>query len=336
MIQEVDIRVPPNELHLSEVHNAQLAKKLNIDSSRIRAQRLIRRSLDARRKKQVFILRFRVWIDQEAAADKLPALHYNAVDAAQKVLVIGAGPAGLFAALRLIEHGLCPIVVERGKCVRNRRRDIAQIAKSSAVNPNSNYCFGEGGAGTFSDGKLYTRSKKRGSVERILHILAAHGAPEDILVDAHPHIGTNKLPAVVERISETITGCGGKMLFDEQLCSLNIQEGRISGAVFASGLKIDAKALVLATGHSARDVFYMLLRQGVRIESKAFALGVRMEHPQAHIDLLQYGTSLRHENLPPASYELRTQVDKRGCIFILHVSGRNNMPCCNGYKRSCC
>src|SRR5690606_13995439 len=237
------------------------------------------------------------------------------------ILIIGCGPAGMFAALRCIELGLKPIIVERGKDVQSRRRDLKAINRDHTVNPESNYCFGEGGAGTYSDGKLYTRSKKRGSVDRILNYLVAFGAPQDILIDAHPHIGTNKLPKLIEAVRQYIIDCGGEVRFDTRLTDLRIADNAISKIETNSNEWHDCKALILATGHSARDIFYMLYGRNVLIEAKPFALGVRVEHPQHIIDSIQYKCETRGEFLPPASYSLVHQVENKGVYSFCMCPG---------------
>ena len=243
---------------------------------------------------------------------------------------MGAGPAGLFAALQCIELGLKPIIIERGKAVKDRRRDLANINKQGLVNPESNYCFGEGGAGTYSDGKLYTRSTKRGDVNGVLKTFVAHGATEDILVDARPHIGTNKLPQIIEAIRETILNAGGEIHFDSKVTSLLVSSGEIKGVQLATGEKLQANAVILATGHSARDVFEMLHRQNILIEAKPFALGVRIEHPQEIIDRAQYHcppNEDRGPDLPPSYYNLVEQVDGRGVFSFCMCPGGIIAPC---------
>lgn len=274
--------------------------------------RPLKRSIDARSKK------IKVNVKAAAYYKELPPpiisyqKDYTSVHNRPPVIIVGAGPAGLFAGLRCIELGLKPIILERGKDVRNRRRDLAAINKEHIVNPESNYCFGEGGAGTFSDGKLYTRSKKRGDVRRILEILVAHGASEDILVDAHPHIGTNKLPKILTAVRESILQAGGEVVFNTRVEDYIIQNNEMKGVVDAAGNKFEGLGVILATGHSARDVFTTLHRKGVRLESKPFALGVRIEHPQALIDKIQYNLFDRGEFLPASSYALVSQVPFRG------------------------
>ena len=238
---------------------------------------------------------------------------------------MGAGPAGLFAALELISLGLKPIVIERGKDVQGRRRDLKAITIHHKVNPDSNYCFGEGGAGTYSDGKLYTRSKKRGDVQRVMDLLVAFGASPDILVDAHPHIGTNKLPKIIEQMRETIRQQGGEVRFETRMTEVLVEAGRAVGIRCQTGEELRAEAVLLATGHSARDVFRVLHQQGILIEAKPFALGVRAEHPQAAIDRIQYRCETRGEFLPPAPYSLVKQVDI-SCIMT-HMLVFQIFPC---------
>src|SRR5690554_5573688 len=249
---------------------------------------IIKRSIDARRKPVVYQLRCLIIPKGQNTEDESIEIKTTNVSNGAEVFIAGSGPCGLFAAVELIERGLKPIILERGKDVRSRRRDLATLNREGIVNPESNYCFGEGGAGTYSDGKLYTRSKKRGSVERILNYLVAFGAPHDILIDAHPHIGTNKLPKVNEAIRQYIIDCGGEVRFNTKLTDIKIADNAISKIELNGNEWHDCKALILATGHSARDIFYMLYGRNVLIEPKPFALGVRVEHPQEIIDSIQY------------------------------------------------
>ena len=271
-------------------------------------------------------MQVRVFI-QEPFVPESFTVNYPNIKDAKPVIIIGAGPAGLFAALKCIESGLRPIILERGKDVKQRRRDLANINKQGMVNPESNYCFGEGGAGTYSDGKLYTRSTKRGDVVQVLKTFVAHGASEDILVDARPHIGTNKLPGIITAIRETIQNAGGEVHFDTKVIGLIIEFGKIKGVRTNDGEAWKADAVILATGHSARDIFEMLLRQNILIEAKPFALGVRIEHPQEIIDQAQYHCETRGEHLPPSYYSLVEQVDGRGVFSFCMCPGGIIAPC---------
>jgi hypothetical protein len=274
----------------------------------------------------IYRIQVQVYID-EPYAPEVYTVNYPDVKNAKRVLIIGAGPAGMFAALRCIELGLKPIILERGKDVKQRRRDLANINKKGIVNPESNYCFGEGGAGTYSDGKLYTRSTKRGDVNGVLKTFVAHGATPDILVDARPHIGTNKLPQIISSIKESILNAGGEVIFDTKVISLLTESSKIKGVELGSGDKLYADAIILATGHSARDVFEMLHRQNILIEPKPFALGVRIEHPQDIIDQAQYHCAVRDPNLPPSYYNLVEQVDHRGVFSFCMCPGGIIAPC---------
>ncbi|MBC7387971.1 MAG: FAD-dependent oxidoreductase [Opitutaceae bacterium] len=269
--------------------------------------KILRRSIDARSRDVKVNLSIQFFEENET----VPSLNYSKPNSihkhAQRVLIIGAGPAGLFAALKLLELGHKPILIERGKDVKSRRRDIAAINKDHIVNSDSNYCFGEGGAGTYSDGKLYTRSSKRGDINRILEILVAFGAKDEILIDAHPHIGTNKLPALIQNMREGIIEFGGEVHFEERVTDLDIQFGEIKGVKTLKGNHYQADGVILATGHSARDIYYLLHQKAILIEQKAFALGVRIEHQQQLIDKIQYKCEQRGEWLPAASYSLVSQ-----------------------------
>jgi uncharacterized FAD-dependent dehydrogenase len=329
MVKEIEIVCPPGQHEDQEVLKGLAASSLRISPTKITGLQLLKRSIDARGKKVVYRMQLKVYID-EPYQPEMYTVNYPNVKQAKPVIIIGAGPAGLFAALQCIELGLKPIILERGKEVKERRRDLANINKQGIVNPESNYCFGEGGAGTYSDGKLYTRSTKRGDVAQVLKIFVAHGATANILVDARPHIGTNKLPQIITAIRETILNAGGEVHFDAKVTTLLVQFGRIEGVELASGEKIKAGAVILATGHSARDVFEMLHRQNILIEAKPFALGVRIEHPQEIIDRAQYHCDIRGDDLPASYYSLVEQVDGRGVFSFCMCPGGIIAPCATG------
>jgi uncharacterized FAD-dependent dehydrogenase len=274
--------------------------------------RPLKRSIDARGRQVKVNVELEVFMDEIPTPVIAFKKNYSSVSNAKQAIIVGAGPAGLFAALRLIELGIKPILLERGKDVRARRRDLAAINKDHIVNPESNYCFGEGGAGTYSDGKLYTRSKKRGDIRRVQEILVAHGATEEILVDAHPHIGTNKLPQLVAELRESILSSGGEVHFDTKVVDFIIQNNEIKGVILANGNEISGIGVILATGHSARDIFELCQKKNVLIESKPFAMGVRIEHQQSLIDSLQYHQPERGKYLPAASYSLVRQTYFKG------------------------
>ena len=304
----LQLSLSPSEAYDAEGFEKAVRKKLGLTDLFPLAIRTKRRSVDARSKKVKVNVAVHVFI-RESPPDLISyKKDYPDVSKASPVIIVGMGPSGMFAALKLIEHGIKPIIIERGKDVRARRRDLAAINKEHVVNPDSNYCFGEGGAGTFSDGKLYTRSKKRGDVSRILEILVAHGAAEDILYEAHPHIGTNKLPKVVAAMRESILAAGGEILFNTRVTDLMIEADEIKGVVTRDGEKIKGLAVILATGHSARDIFQLLNRREIHIMSKPFALGIRVEHSQQLIDQIQYHCASRGEYLPASSYALSHQV----------------------------
>ncbi|WP_210464900.1 NAD(P)/FAD-dependent oxidoreductase [Rufibacter roseolus] len=274
----------------------------------------IKRSIDARGRKVQVKVRADVYTMAPDLSTLLPTYHYPELRPdAKRVLIVGAGPAGLFAAMRCIELGLKPVVVERGKDVRSRRRDLAAINKEHIVNPDSNYCFGEGGAGTYSDGKLYTRSKKRGDVQRILQIMVQHGATTDILFDAHPHIGTNKLPVLIAEMRETVLAAGGEIHFNTRVTDFILEKNQMKGVITADGSSLEGEAVILATGHSARDIYELLHAKHILIEAKPFAMGVRVEHQQSLIDGIQYHCDGdRGMHLPAASYALVQQVAYKG------------------------
>lgn len=320
MQQEIEILLSPDEVANPALWKKRAAAKAGVHESEISELTLLRRSIDARARHPRFLLRLRLWLGERPEPEVLWQLPERNVNLAQPVVIAGFGPAGMFAAIRLIELGLKPVVIERGKEVRGRRRDLARINKEGVVNPESNYCFGEGGAGTFSDGKLYTRSHKRGDVARTLEIFVQHGATHDILIDAHPHIGTNKLPQIVSAMRETILRCGGEVHFDTRLTDVVLSGDEVRGVETTAG-RMEARGLILATGHSGRDIFELLHRRGIAIEAKPFALGLRVEHAQALIDRAQYHCEVRHENLPAASYSLVQQVQGRGVFSFCMCPG---------------
>ena len=325
MQTEITISVSPKAATEKESIKLCSARKLNIDVNSISDIKIHKRSIDARSRNIKIHLKVIVFSKGEVAIPKNHQKEYKNVASATPIVIVGSGPAGLFAALRLIELGLKPIVLERGKNVIERRKDLAKIHKHE-VNPDSNYCFGEGGAGTYSDGKLYTRSKKRGSVERILKILVGHGAVDDIMIDAHPHIGTNKLPKIIAKMRENILSHGGEIHFDCRVVDLIIKGAKIKGVIDQNGNKILGHSVILATGHSARDIFYLLKQHKIKIEAKPFALGVRIEHPQPIIDRAQYHCNVRSKYLPAASYKFIHQVNGKGVFSFCMCPGGHIVP----------
>lgn len=331
MIDTLNLRVDPRTAATPHLLVLEAARTLHIDHARIKGVRVTRRSIDARQRRVMVNISLQVYVDEKPDMEEPLAVPENftvlPADAPQAV-VVGAGPAGLFAALRLIQLGVRPVVLERGKDVDSRRRDMAAIAREGRVDPDSNYCFGEGGAGAYSDGKLYTRSKKRGNIQRILTILHQHGAPESILVDAHPHIGTDKLPEVIKAIRTTIVECGGEVRFGTRVVDLltDTALSRITGVITADGA-VAHGPVILATGHSARDVYQMLLHHGIAFEPKGIAVGVRLEHPQNLIDRIQYHSSVgRGRWLPAAEYSMLTRVDGRAVYSFCMCPGGFIIP----------
>lgn len=328
MPKELLIQVAPEVAASAQLLNEHLAKLLHVKIAEIQHVSILKRSIDARQKAIKINLKLNVFFQNEPLVEnKIELPDYKNVANAQEVIVVGAGPAGLFAALQLIELGVKPIVIERGKDVRGRRRDLKAINVDHVVNEDSNYCFGEGGAGTYSDGKLYTRSKKRGDIDRILALLVAFGATPDIMVDAHPHIGTNKLPQIIQDIREKIIEFGGQVLFETRVTDILIKNNEVQGIVTQKGDTIEAKKIILATGHSARDIFELLDRKKIFIEAKPFALGVRAEHPQSLIDSIQYSCDFRGDFLPPAPYSIVKQVNGRGMYSFCMCPGGVIAPC---------
>ena len=334
MLKELSLRVSPETAYEPEKLSSRVAKELNVDRNRVKRVDIMKRSIDARQRQVVINLVVRAHIDKidEQVTDFEP-IEYRDVKERRQVIVVGAGPAGLFAALQLIERGFRPIVLERGKDVDSRRKDMALISREQKVNPESNYCFGEGGAGAYSDGKLYTRSKKRGSVDKVLQIFVQHGAQREILVDAHPHIGTDRLPNVIKAIRETIIAAGGEVYFETRVSELIIKDKRIEGVSTADGQRFDGP-VILATGHSARDVYEMLDRLGVTMMPKGIAVGVRLEHPQKTIDRIQYHSPQgRGKYLPAAEYSMLTRVDGRAVYSFCMCPGGFIIPAASGEEQ---
>lgn len=328
MPQELLLQVTPEMAVNNHLIKEQVAKLIRVAVSDIKHISIVKRSIDARQKAIKINLKVAIYFQEDDfVEEKIQLPDYKEVTNSPEVIVVGAGPAGLFAALQLIELGLKPIVIERGKDVRGRRRDLKAINLDHIVNEDSNYCFGEGGAGTYSDGKLYTRSKKRGDVTRILELLVGFGASDDILIEAHPHIGTNKLPKIIQDIREKIIEMGGLVLFETRLTDIIIKNNEVQGIVTQSGATILSNKIILATGHSARDIFELLDQKKVFIEAKPFALGVRAEHPQSLIDSIQYSCDYRGELLPPAPYSIVKQIGGRGMYSFCMCPGGVIAPC---------
>ncbi len=324
MPQTITLRLLPREAADAKHYTALAARRLGIAEQRVALVRVVKRSIDARQRQPWVNLTLELYIDQESQPEPIH-FDYPSVAGKSEVVVVGSGPAGLFAALRLIELGLKPILLERGREVSARKVDIACINRGGEVNPDSNYAFGEGGAGTFSDGKLFTRSKKRGDYNRALQTLVFHGANPEILYEAHPHIGTDKLPYIIRNICRTITACGGEVLFERRVTDFILRDGVMRGVVCGDE-RIEGAAVVLATGHSARDIYYKLHERGIRLEAKALAMGVRIEHPQALIDQIQYHQPERGEYLPAASYSLVSQEKGRGVYSFCMCPGGFIVP----------
>ncbi len=325
MVQEIQLQITPEQASDLKQLKSIIAKELRVSEDNFEFQ-WKKRSIDARKAIIKVNATFTVCID-EALPSFDPEFNPQDVHNSPEIAIIGAGPAGLYAALHAIELGLKPIIYERGKDVRSRRRDLAKINKEMILNPESNYCYGEGGAGTYSDGKLYTRSKKRGDVLKALKWFVHFGADRDILVDAHPHIGTNKLPHIITAMREEIIKWGGQVHFDSKLTDISVENNEITAIQINRGDWIQYDQVILATGHSARDIFYLLHDRGVKIQAKPFALGVRIEHEQALIDRLQYHGRENDDFLPPASYSLVTQVEGRGVYSFCMCPGGIVAPC---------
>ncbi len=323
----LQIQVSPKEANDLDLLKKSVSRLNKIPFEDISHVEVLKKSIDARKRNIKVNLKVEVYVNEDFEKEEIRLPDYPDVTNARPVIIVGAGPAGLFAALRCVELGLKPIVVERGKDVRARRRDLKAINRDHIVNEDSNYCFGEGGAGTYSDGKLYTRSKKRGDVRRILELLVGFGATPQIMVEAHPHIGTNKLPNIIAEIRKEIIEHGGEVLFEKRVIDFIISSNEIKGVVLQDGITIAANHVILATGHSARDIFELLYKKEVSIEAKPFALGVRVEHSQQLIDSIQYKRSYRGDYLPPAPYSIVKQVNGRGMYSFCMCPGGVIAPC---------
>jgi uncharacterized FAD-dependent dehydrogenase len=327
MIKDLQLRVNLIEELTENILLRKAAKQLGVDTSEISAVKVLRKSIDARKKEIIFNYKVAAYINEQIPEKSDYIFDYKDVSKAKEVHIIGFGPAGMYAALRCIELGYKPIVLERGKNVQNRRRDIKAINRDHIVDEDSNYCFGEGGAGTYSDGKLYTRSLKRGDVRRIFENLVFHGATEQILVDAHPHIGTNKLPKIIENIRENILKFGGEIQFETRVVDFIIKNNKLQAIQLQNGIEMAVNSVILATGHSARDIYELLHKKQIALKAKSFAMGVRVEHPQEIIDQIQYHCSgERDELLPAAAYSLVQQVNNRGVYSFCMCPGGFIVP----------
>ncbi|MCL2414659.1 MAG: FAD-binding protein [Bacteroidales bacterium] len=333
MVRNLEIAVSPEIAADSEQFKRLVSQKSGIKLSEINHINILKRSIDGRSKRVVVRLRVEIFSGNSKFEKKIIRFNYKKInDTSREILIIGAGPAGLFAALKCLEYGFKPIILERGKSVSERKKDIAALSVKGILNENSNYCFGEGGAGTFSDGKLFTRSTKRGDVSEILRTLIFHGADETILVDAHPHIGSDKLPKIIENIRETILSHGGEIRFNTQVCDFVVKNKKIVAVVDQNGNSTPCETVLLCTGHSANDIYEWFHKNNYAIEAKPFAMGVRVEHPQALIDKIQYHESPRNPYLEAAAYSLTAQVDGRGVFSFCMCPGGVIIPASTAEK----
>jgi len=327
MIKEIQLRINLFEERKEDILTYKASKKLDINIEEISAIKVLRKSIDARKKETIFNYKVAVYINESISEKYNYKFEYKDVSKSKEIHIIGFGPAGMYAALRCLELGYKPIVLERGKNVQDRRRDIRAINQEHIVNKDSNYCFGEGGAGTYSDGKLYTRSLKRGDVRRIFESLVYHGATEQILIDAHPHIGTNKLPKIIQKIRETIIKFGGEIHFNSRVIDFVISENKLKGIRLENMQELNVNSVILATGHSARDIYNLLYKKNISIKAKSFAMGVRVEHPQQIIDQIQYNCNGERDSLlPAAAYSLVKQVNERGVYSFCMCPGGFIVP----------
>ncbi len=342
MLKQTTINVSPQQASDAQYYIPILSKKLNIKQNQIKHHKIVKRSIDARNKTPKIQLKIDVYINETPSPEKPFIPPYKKISSDKQVIIAGAGPAGLFAAIKLIEHNIKPIILERGKEIAERKKDISKINRNISLDPNSNYCYGEGGAGTFSDGKLYTRSSKRGNVQRILKILEYHGASKNIIADAHPHIGTNILPKIIIDIREHIIKSGGEIHFNEQITDIEVSQDEVTSVTTNNQNQFKGDALILATGHSARDIYELLNSKNLALEEKGFAMGVRVEHQQKLIDSIQYHCKVRDQYLPAATYNLVQQVEGRGvysfCMcpggYIIPASCNDNEIVVNGMSPS--
>ena len=325
MIKQIELTVLPHQAFDPEALKIIAANKLGINSSEDVFVVQRRRSIDARGRQPHYKILADVYLNEKPSESFIKVIH-RPVRVDKKVIIVGFGPGGMFAALRLIELGIKPVIIERGKDVQARRKDLKSIQQFGLINPDSNYCFGEGGAGTYSDGKLYTRSTKRGDVKKILNLLVQHGANEDVLVDAHPHIGSNNLPKIVKNVRQTIIENGGEIHFNSKVTDFILREKKIFGVIVNVEKEFVGDAVILAAGHSARDIFYLLHKRNIKLEAKPFAMGIRIEHPQSLIDEIQYHSPVRDKFLPAASYNLACQIGNNGIFSFCMCPGGIIVP----------